>query len=423
MSVAPRSSAGLDRRLLHEFFDLRSSYNVHMGGGYVDDPYPAWKELRSSGPVHEGIVHELTGFPGPAMFQGLPFPDRRHFSAFSFAACDAAFRNEKLFASSHEPIDPNADEGLQTSMLYMGGVQHRRYRTLVQPSFVPTRAKWWIENWIDSTVQGLIDGFAGDGRAELNVDFCAAIPVLTITGSFGVPVDQALAVRAALRPGAPGGENELVKILAPIVTARRYATADDLISVLVAAEMTDEDGSVHRLSDAEIYSFAALLLAAGSGTTWKQMGIVLSALLARPAVLDAVRNDRSLVPAAIEESLRWAPTDPMFSRFVTEDTEFFGANLTAGSVLHLCLGAANRDPERWEDPDNYDVRRTPRSSLGFGSGAHICLGMHVARSEMSVALNALFDRLPNLRLDPAASPPEMIGMYERGVTEIPVVWS
>jgi cytochrome P450 len=308
-------------------------------------------------------------------------------------------------------------------MLYMGGMQHRRYRTLVQPSFVPTRAKWWIERWIDSTVHVLIDGFAGDGSAELNVDFCAAIPVLTITGSFGVPSDQALAVRAALRPGAPGGENELVTILAPIVAARRNATADDLISVLVEAEMTDEDGTVHRLSDAEIYSFAALLLAAGSGTTWKQMGIVLSALLARPDVLDTVRNDRSLVPAAIEESLRWAPTDPMFSRFVTEDTEFFGANLTAGSVLHLCLGAANRDPERWEDPDGYDVRRPPRSSLGFGSGAHICLGMHVARAEMSVALNALFDRLPNLRLDPAAAPPELIGMYERGVTEIPVVWS
>jgi cytochrome P450 len=423
MSAAARSSAGLDRERLRQFFDLRSSYNAHMGGGYVDDPYPAWKDLRSSGPVHEGIVHELTGFSGPAMFQGLPFPDRRHFSAFSFAACDAAFRNEKLFASSHEPIDPNADEGLQTSMLYMGGVQHRRYRTLVQPSFVPTRAKWWIERWIDSTVHALIDEFVDDGRAELNVDFCAAIPVLTITGSFGVPIDQALAVRAALRPGAPGGENALVAILAPIVKARRDTPTDDLISVLVAAEMTDDDGTVHRLSDAEIYSFAALLLAAGSGTTWKQMGILLSALLARPAVLDAVRNDRTLVPAAIEESLRWAPTDPMFSRFVTEDTEFFGTDLSAGSVLHLCLGAANRDPERWDAPDLYDVHRAPRSSLGFGSGAHICLGMHVARSEMSVALNALFDRLPNLRLDPAASPPEMIGMYERGVTEIPVIWN
>jgi cytochrome P450 len=421
--IAPRVSAGLDRALLHQFFDLRSSYNVMMGGGYADDPYPVWSELRSSGPVHEGIVHELTGFDGPAMFQGLPFPDRRHFSAFSYSACDAAFRNERLFASSHEPIDPNADEGLQTSMLYMGGVQHRRYRTLVQPSFVPVRAKWWIERWIESTVHSLIDGFVEDGQAELNVDFCAAIPVLTITGSFGVPIDQALAVRAALRPGAPNGENSLVAILAPIVAARRNATEDDLISVLVSSEMTDEDGTVHRLSDAEIYSFAALLLAAGSGTTWKQMGIVLSALLSRPAVLDVIREDRSLVPVAIEESLRWSPTDPMFSRFVTEDTEFFGTKLTAGSVLHLCLGAANRDPERWDDPDTYDVQRPSRPSLGFGSGPHICLGMHVARAEMSVALNALLDRLPNLRLDPAASLPRMIGMYERGVTEIPVVWN
>jgi cytochrome P450 len=307
-------------------------------------------------------------------------------------------------------------------MLYMGGVQHRRYRTLVQPSFVPSRAKWWIDHWIEATVHSLIDGFADEGRAELNVDFCAAIPVLTITGSFGVPIDQALAVRAALRPGGPGGENDLVRIMAPIVSDRRVTPGDDLISVLVAAEMTDDDGKVHRLSDPEIYSFAALLLAAGSGTTWKQMGLLLSTLLAQPELLEAVRHDRSLVAPAIDESVRWSPTDPMFSRFVTEDVEFFGAELTAGSVLHLCLGAANRDTERWEDAETFDPRRPPRGSLGFGGGSHICLGMHVARAEMSVALNALLDRLPNLRLDPVAEPPRMIGMYERGVTEIPVVW-
>ena len=156
-----------------------------------------------------------------------------------------------------------------------------------------------------------------------------------------------------------------MEMMAPIVAARREQPEDDLISVLVEAEITDEDGRTHRLTDAEIYSFALLLLAAGSGTTWKQMGITLAALLQRPELLEAVRADRSLLRPAIEESMRWAPTDPMFSRWVTEDIDFFGAHLPKGSVLHICLGAANRDPERWERPDEYDPFRPRKPTLGL----------------------------------------------------------
>ena len=234
----------------------------------------------------------------------------------------------------------------------MGGTRHRRYRSLVQPSFVPAKAQWWIANWIERTVNLLVDGIVDDGRAELNVDFAAAIPVLTITGSFGVPVEQALIIRQSLSQPM-----EIVAMLEPIVAARREQPSDDLISVLVEAEYTDDDGVMHQLSDAEIYSFAMLLLAAGSGTTWKQMGITLAALLQRPDVLDAVREDRQLLRPAIDESLRWMPTDPMFSRHVAQDVDFQGVHIPAGAVLHLCLGAANRDPARWERPDEYDITR------------------------------------------------------------------
>jgi cytochrome P450 len=152
------------------------------------------------------------------------------------------------------------------------------------------------------------------------------------------------------------------------------------------------------------------------------MGITLAAILERREVFTAVRDDRQLVRAAIEESVRWMPTDPMFSRHVTRDVDFHGVHLPQGSVLHLCLGAANRDPARWERPDEYDITRPPRPSLGFGGGPHVCLGMHVARAEMNVGINALLDRLPNLRLDPDVEPPRFIGMYERGATAIPVVF-
>jgi cytochrome P450 len=152
------------------------------------------------------------------------------------------------------------------------------------------------------------------------------------------------------------------------------------------------------------------------------MGITLTALLERPELLEKVRQDRSLLRPAIEESLRWQATDPMFSRWVTRDTELFGVAIPKGAVIHLCLGAANRDPERWSEPDEYDITRTPRASMAFGGGAHICLGMHVARAEITTGINALLDRLPNLRLDPEAEPPRYIGFYERGATEIPVVF-
>jgi cytochrome P450 len=330
-------------------------------------------------------------------------------------------RNTDVFASSPDAIEGREIDISQisvfNSMLAMDGPRHRRYRSLVQPSFVPPRARWWITNWIDETVNALIDGFEADGKAELNIDFCAAIPVLTITSSFGIPVDRALEVRSEF-----GNAERMIEILGPIVAARRAEPRDDLISVLVEAELAEDDGTVHTLSDPEIYSFAILLLGAGSGTTWKQMGITLTALLRQPELVERVRADRTLLKAAIEESLRWEPTDPMFSRWVTTDTELAGVEIPKGSVVHLCLGAANRDPARWDRPDEYDIDRPPRPSQGFGAGPHICLGMHVARAEMHTGISALLDRLPDLRLDPDAPPPELIGLYERGATEINVLF-
>ena len=408
----------LDRDRIRVLFDLRSSYNAGSGGDITADPYPVWHRLREQAEVHEGTVHELTGQHGNLTFHGLPEPDRPHYSAFSHAALDDAYRDPGLFASSPDPVDLEGGSPSATnSMLSMGGERHRRYRALVQPSFAPARARWWITNWIEQTVHALIDGFAAEGHAELNTDFCAAIPILTITSSFGIPPEQALNLRAAMSRPA-----EVIAMIAPIVAARREEPRDDLISVLVRAELKDEDGTTHRLSDAEINSFALLLLAAGSGTTWKQMGIVLATLLQRPELLSTVRQDRRLLKPAIEEAVRWMPTDPMFSRWVTRGTDFHGMHLPEGAVLHLCLGAANRDPARWDRPDEYDIYRKVRPSFAFGGGEHICMGMHVARAEITTGVGALLDRLPNLRLDPEAEPPRFIGMYERGVTEIPVLF-
>jgi len=408
-----------DRDELQGLFDLRSPSNAVSGGGFSADPYPTWHALRTAGAVHSGTPHELTGYPGPWIFQGLPCPDQQHFTAFTFEACNSAFRDPETFASS--PVGYTIDTevvDIHNSLFAMGGTQHRRFRALVQQSFVPAKARWWITNWIEHTVHTLIDNFIDEGRADLNIDFAAALPILTITGSFGVDVDDALLVRQSIM----NDPMTVVSVLQPIIDARRQKPEDDLISILAGAEFTDEDGVRHRMTDAEINSFALILLAGGSGTTWKQLGITLAALLQRPDLLAAVRNDRDLVQAAVEESLRWMPTDPVFARYVTRDLEFHGVEMPEGSVLHLNMGAANRDPARWHSPDDYDIAREPKQMLTFGNGPHVCLGMHVARAEMAAGINALLDRLPNLRLDSDAPPPEFIGFYERGVTGVHVLF-
>ena len=190
--------------------------------------------------------------------------------------------------------------------------------------------------------------------------------------------------------------------------------------MLVAAELTEEDGSTHRLTDEAVQAFSYLLLAAGSGTTWKQMGITMLALFEYPEWLATVRDDHEQLRPVVEESLRWMPTDPMFSRFVTHDTELAGVDVPEGAVVHMCLGAANRDPARWDRPDEFDPGRPSLPHMGFGRGQHSCLGMYVARAEFVAAFSSLLDRFPNLRLDTDAPVPRITGMYERGPTSVPV---
>jgi cytochrome P450 len=413
------TALALDRDRLRRLFDLRSDVYESRGGAFAEDPYPTFHRLRETGPVHAGTPHEALGWTGDVYFQGLPYPQRPHFSAYDFETCSTVLKDDARFVTNVPPLEGEValpDVGI----LFMDGKPHRAQRMLVQPSFVPNRMVWWLERWITSTVHALIDGFEADGRVDLNMEFCGPIPLLTITGSFGVGIEEALDVRDSVTADQQVGST-LPALLLPIIAARREAPQDDLISVLVQAEVT-EDGEVHRLSDIEVLAFSLLLLAAGSGTTWKQMGITLVALLQHPEALAAAREDPAVLKAVVEESLRWQPTDPVFSRFVLEDTELGGVEIPAGAVIHACLGAANRDPARWERPDEFDPFRPAKSHLGFGHGPHTCLGLHVARSEMVHGIGALLERLPGLELDPDAPAPGFIGIYERGPDTVPVRW-
>ncbi len=417
--TAPRvTGLLLDRSRIRSLFDLRSDVYASRGGTFDVDPYPTFQRLRETGPVHEGAPHEALGWTGDVFFQGLPYPDRRHFSAYDYETCARVLRDDEYFVTN-QPPRPGEPPLADAAILFMDGQRHRSYRKLVSPSFLPRRAVWWLENWTRSIVHGLIDGFAHEGRADLNVDFCAAIPMLTITGSFGLSVAEALDARQAVTSDGQD-VTTLARLLIPIIAARRAQPRDDLISVLVEAELTDDDGVLHRLSDEEVLSFSFLLLAAGSGTTWKQMGITLLALLRHPRALAEARANPDFLRSVAEESVRWTPTDPVFSRFVEKDTELGGVELPAGAVVHVCLAAANRDPQRWGRADEFDPFRPVQPHLGFGNGPHACLGAHVARMEIAHGVGALLERLPDLRLDPDEPEPRIIGLYERGPDAVPV---
>ncbi len=199
---------------------------------------------------------------------------------------------------------------------------------------------------------------------------------------------------------------------------RRRQPRQDLISDLANAEL---DGQ--RLSDEEIFSFVRLLLPAGVETTYRSTGNLLFTLLSDPGQLDSVRSDRSLVAQTIEESLRFETPLLNITRLATRNTEIDGVPIPAGSTIMLMLAAANREETRYADPDRFDIGRgDPKPHISFGHGPHVCLGIHLARMEMRVALNLLLDRLPNLRLDPEDDDPHIRGQVFRSPTAIPVLF-
>jgi cytochrome P450 len=418
-------TSAAERERFEQLYDVERHVMATDGGILVEDPYPAFAELLERAPVHEGSVRELLGYERGGLSTLREGPT---YSALSYEANDTVLRENLVFSSTFYA-------GLTTmmfgrSILEMVGDEHRRNRALVQHAFSPKRAEWWIDRWMTTLVDEAISQFEGDGRAELNTDLCARIPLQTITASFGMTREEAFEFREgaegnpmrAADPAVVAGRHErTTDMLRRVIEDRRAHPQDDLITVLVETEL-DEDGERHLLTDDEIYGFARLILTAGSGTTWRQLGILLVALLHRPELLDAVRADRELLRRAIDEAVRWEATDPIFRRLVTEDVTLCGVDLPAGAVVEMNLGAANHDPARWERPAEFDPYRAPRPHLGFAGGPHVCLGMHVARAEMWVAMNAVLDRLPNLRLDLDAPPVRIIGLEHRGPNGIPVVF-
>jgi cytochrome P450 len=399
-------------------FDIEEDAK-RAGAGVVTDPYPQWAELLAKAPVHEGAIAELMGLtPG----QGNMYkPGLRYFTAFSFAAVSDVFTRKDDFDSA---FYHDLGGALFDSILGMDGPVHRRFRNLIQEHFQPAAAEsWWRKKIVDGLVEEMVGEFEKSDGVDLNSMLFARLPWRTVTAGFGLPETEGLVFRRhiqstsdmALTSGQRTQANIAAdEILYRAIALRRAEPQDDLISRLILAELKEDDGT-RPLTDAEIIGFCRLIVFAGGGTTWKQLGITLFALLNNRDQLEAVMADRSLLPNAILESARWYPNDPVFPRKAKRDTVLQGVEIPKDAVLHLCLGAANRDPVRWENPEEYDLHRKIQRSVAFGAGAHSCLGQHVAREEMLAALNVLFDRFPKIRWD-SSQPPAFLtgGMLSRG---------
>ena len=402
--------------------DPFEEFNRAMGAGRIENPYPDFAELRRDGGVIRADVRRLMGLDDDAEVGHLDMPDI--FTVSTYEGLCAVLRDGRTFSSAGyaEYMGPV----LGHTILEMDEPEHHAYRNVLKQVFSRKAMEHWETDVVGPIVHAYIDEFVDAGRADLVKQLALPVPMTVIADLLGLPrADltrfhrlgiELIGVTINWERGL-AASRKLRDYFATILEERRSAPADDVISVLATAE---HDGL--RLTDEEIFSFLRLLLPAGAETTYRSTSNLLVGLLDAPDQLEAVRADRSLLPQAIEEGLRWEPPLLTIMRTVTHDTELAGVHLPKDAVVVVNLGSANHDESRWEDPERFDIFRPPQHNLAFAFGPHLCLGMHLARMETSVILNAVLDRLPGLRLDPDAEPPAITGMTFRAPAAIPVVF-
>src|SRR5580698_4996825 len=347
--------------------------------GDVRDPYPMFAGIRADTPVME--IQFGAGYGGRYRRDEKAPPITSLFTVTSHALAQEVLTDNARFSSAANAMTIGPVMG--RTILEMDPPEHQRHRALVAKAFRARVLDQWSDTIISATIRELIDAFAGNGRADLVPQLTFPFPVRVIARILGLPeADWPRFLRlsteliAVMRnwDRAVAAGRELRGYFAEIIADRRRNTRDDLVSQLVRAEV---DG--HRLGDEEIYPFLLLLLPAAAETTYRSSGNLLFGLLGDPAQLDAVRADRGLVPAAIEEALRWETPALTVARTATADLELGGVRIPAGALVAVSLGAANRDPAVYPDPDAFDIFRENKQHMSFGDGPHTCIGMHLAR--------------------------------------------
>jgi cytochrome P450 len=367
------------------------------------DPYPMFAELRRTAPVSEFRV-----------------ANRLSSVVVRYDDVAAVLKDGDTFSSR---ANAEVSKYFGRSILEMDGREHTRTRGLVAPVF-HARGLDALTPVIESLGHELIDGFLPDGHADLVTQLTTVFPVQVIATIVGVPradygrfMAWSLDLIAFSKDPARGrAASEMIRdYVLPFVRERRAAPRSDVISTLVTGSVDGE-----RLTDEEVVNFLRLLLPAGAETTSRLMGNMLFALLTERHHWERVRADRTLVPWAIEETLRWETPVLFVARQATRTVELAGVEIPRGRTVSAVVAAANRDAAHYPDPDRFDLDRRADDHLSFGFGRHFCLGYHLAKLEARTALTAALDRLPNLRIDPAAPPPRITGLAFRSPRTLPV---
>lgn len=388
---------GWPMRMLGPFFGRYNPFHPD----FLRDPYPHYARLRRQAPVYRhpvfGVVY-LTRYDDVLGVLRDP--------SFSVRRMEAqAFR--RVFPL--EKLQPELLASMRTNLLMIDPPDHTRIRNLVNKAFTPRMVEK-LQPRIETLVEELLDEAAEKGAIDFVQEFAYPLPVVVIAEMLGVPVEDRHKIKrwsddlAALLDPLTALEGlgsidrslmELSEYLGGVIEERRRVPRDDLISALVAAE---EAGT--HLTEVEMGSLVALILGAGHETTTNLLANAIVALLRNPGERKRFAEDPALAATAVEEFLRYESPVQATDRVCTRECEIGGQRIRPGEIVVLLLAAANRDPERFGEPDRLDLGRAENRHLAFGQGAHFCLGAHLARVEARIALAHFVRRFPDFGGDP-----------------------
>ncbi|CAN5664210.1 cytochrome P450 [soil metagenome] len=387
------------------------------------DPYPFYARLRAEAPVWRTTLSDkrtawmVTRYEDVA---GVLKDDR-------FAKDPLNAQNPEQRA--REPWVPGFLKPLERNMLDVDEPDHRRLRTLVSKAFTPRLVERLRER-IEGICRELLDAMERSGNTELVRDYALPLPATVIAELLGIPAsDHRKFHRWSNRIVSISSGRDVwkalpaalsfVRYLRKMAERRRTSPEDDLMSALVQAEEAGD-----KLSQDELLAMAFLLLVAGHETTVNLIASGTLALVEHPEQLERLERDPSLIKPAVEELLRYtSPVEIATERYARQDLEVSGTEVPRGELVLAVLGSANRDEQYFENPDVLDLARDPNRHLAFGrGGVHHCLGAPLARMEGQIAINALVQRFPGIRL--AVSPESLRwrrGLFLRGLERLPLV--
>lgn len=363
---------------------------------FHEDPYPYYKRLRDEAPLYRNDALNFWALS-------------RHEDVLK------GFRNSTALSNKHgvslDPVSRNDEAHRVMSFLALDDPAHLRLRTLVSKGFTPRRIRELEARVTEIAVQHLETALQSH-RFDFVDDFAGKLPMDVISELMGVPVEDRVRIRALadgvmhredgvadVPASAIAASGELLVYYADMVSSRRRNVSDDLTSALVEAEI---DGD--KLTDDEIMAFLFLMVVAGNETTTKLLANAAYWGFKNPDQLAPVFDDHDRIPLWVEETLRYDTSSQILARAVVEDLTFYDTTVPAGDVLVLLAGSANRDERAFDKPDEYRIGRDIGSKLvSFGSGAHFCLGAHLARMEARVALTELFKRIRGYEVDESAA--------------------